>query len=560
MVAFLENPNESAGIKQIIDFLNASSIKYALTVNQTIYASCIQQFWDTVKVKTVNEIIQIQALVDKNKVIVTKASVRCDLQLDDFEGTKCLLISIIFEQLPFMCAKTTAWNEFSSTMASAIICLAINQKFNFSKYIFHNMVKNFEGGVNFLMYPRFVQVFLDKQVGDMSTHTKTYDAPCHTNKVFGNMKRVGKDFSRRVTPLFPTMLVQAQEEVGEGSVNPIDPHHTPTDSQPSISQPQQKQKLRKSKIKIIKVPHPSDFTANVPNEEHVLTPSNDPPLSVLALETTKITQALEIANLKIRVKKIDKKVSKRTHKLKRLYKENDNLIFDTSVFDSEEVVNTAEKEVSTADPVTTTGEVVTTTTLSITTADIEVITVVVITLIPNTSTIVTTIITPEEINLAQEITLAQAFATLKSIKPKVKDVVSPTIATTTITAITIDTRPKARGVVIQEPIPLKMKDQIRLDEELARKLEAEEQEAARLKRKEAKRQEQANIDLINSSDNVQAMIEADQLLAERLLAREQAKLTEEQKASLFMQLLEKRRKFFVAKRAKAKRNKPPTQA
>ncbi|GKC26914.1 hypothetical protein Tco_1034208, partial [Tanacetum coccineum] len=85
MVAFLENPNESAGIKQIIDFLNASSIKYALTVNQTIYASCIQQFWDTVKVKTVNEIIQIQALVDKNKVIVTKASVRCDLQLDDFE-------------------------------------------------------------------------------------------------------------------------------------------------------------------------------------------------------------------------------------------------------------------------------------------------------------------------------------------------------------------------------------------------------------------------------------------------------------------------------------------
>ncbi|GJZ74877.1 putative ribonuclease H-like domain-containing protein, partial [Tanacetum coccineum] len=31
--------------------------------------------------------------------------------------------------------KTTAWNEFSSTMASAIICLATNQKFNFSKFI-----------------------------------------------------------------------------------------------------------------------------------------------------------------------------------------------------------------------------------------------------------------------------------------------------------------------------------------------------------------------------------------------------------------------------------------
>ncbi|GJR95804.1 hypothetical protein Tco_0267978 [Tanacetum coccineum] len=42
-------------------------------------------------------------------------------------------------------AKTTSWNEFSSTMASAIICLATNKNFNFSKYIFDNMVKNLEG-------------------------------------------------------------------------------------------------------------------------------------------------------------------------------------------------------------------------------------------------------------------------------------------------------------------------------------------------------------------------------------------------------------------------------
>ncbi|GJY65936.1 hypothetical protein Tco_0468174 [Tanacetum coccineum] len=56
--------------------------------------------------------------------------------------------------LTFYCAKTTAWNEFNSTMASAIICLATNQNFNFSKYIFDNMVKNLEGEVKFLMYPR----------------------------------------------------------------------------------------------------------------------------------------------------------------------------------------------------------------------------------------------------------------------------------------------------------------------------------------------------------------------------------------------------------------------
>ncbi|GKF38135.1 hypothetical protein Tco_0118196, partial [Tanacetum coccineum] len=55
------------GFGDIIDFLNASSIKYALTVNPTVYESCIQQFWATTKAKTVNEERQIQALVDKKK-------------------------------------------------------------------------------------------------------------------------------------------------------------------------------------------------------------------------------------------------------------------------------------------------------------------------------------------------------------------------------------------------------------------------------------------------------------------------------------------------------------
>ncbi|GJT79573.1 hypothetical protein Tco_1053915 [Tanacetum coccineum] len=106
----------------------------------------------------------LQALVDGKKIIVTEASVRRDLQLNDEEGTDCLPNATIFEELTRMgyeklsqkltfykaffspqwkfliytilqclSAKTTAWNEFSSTMASAIICLATNQKFNFSK-------------------------------------------------------------------------------------------------------------------------------------------------------------------------------------------------------------------------------------------------------------------------------------------------------------------------------------------------------------------------------------------------------------------------------------------
>ncbi|GJZ51419.1 retrotransposon protein, putative, ty1-copia subclass [Tanacetum coccineum] len=150
LVMFLSKPAESEGFEQIVDFLNANPIKYALTINPTIYTSCIEQFWATVKVKTVNGEIQLQALVDGKKIIVSEASVRRDLQLNDEEGTDCLPNATSFEELTRMGAKTTAWNEFSSIVASVIICLVINQKFNFSNYIFESMVKNLENVSGFL--------------------------------------------------------------------------------------------------------------------------------------------------------------------------------------------------------------------------------------------------------------------------------------------------------------------------------------------------------------------------------------------------------------------------
>ncbi|GJT53750.1 hypothetical protein Tco_0988804 [Tanacetum coccineum] len=66
LVAFLEKPEESNRFEGIIDFLNASSIIYALTVNPTVYESCIKQFWATVKAKTVNEERQIQAVTPRH--------------------------------------------------------------------------------------------------------------------------------------------------------------------------------------------------------------------------------------------------------------------------------------------------------------------------------------------------------------------------------------------------------------------------------------------------------------------------------------------------------------
>nr|GEZ24518.1 hypothetical protein [Tanacetum cinerariifolium] len=76
MVANLSKYYASEGFNQILDFLNRSSIKYALTVNPNIYVSCIKQFWNTVVVKRVNDVTRLQALVDKKKVVVTKSAIR----------------------------------------------------------------------------------------------------------------------------------------------------------------------------------------------------------------------------------------------------------------------------------------------------------------------------------------------------------------------------------------------------------------------------------------------------------------------------------------------------
>ncbi|GKD98637.1 hypothetical protein Tco_1382534 [Tanacetum coccineum] len=85
MVAFLSKSIKSDGFEHIVDFLNAHPIKYALIVNPTIYTLCIEQIWSTVKAKTINGEVQLHALVDGKKIIVTESTVRRDLQLEDAE-------------------------------------------------------------------------------------------------------------------------------------------------------------------------------------------------------------------------------------------------------------------------------------------------------------------------------------------------------------------------------------------------------------------------------------------------------------------------------------------
>nr|GEV38282.1 ribonuclease H-like domain-containing protein [Tanacetum cinerariifolium] len=161
-------------------------------------------------------------------------------------------------------------------------------------------------------------------------------------KVFGNIKRIGKGFFGRDTPLFPTMMVQAQEDIvsqlfkdlSRGGVLRIldgwlvEEYRVLRDSARRNKNNQRDRTLRKF-ILVVLV-----------NAKNVPTYSDDPLLSgedsiqlkelmdiytnlqkrVLDLETTKANQEMEIGSLKRRVNKHEKKKGSRTYKLKSLYK------------------------------------------------------------------------------------------------------------------------------------------------------------------------------------------------------------------------------------------------
>nr|GFB21593.1 xylulose kinase-1 [Tanacetum cinerariifolium] len=92
----------SEGFNQVIGLLNASYTKYALTINPHIYVSCIKQFWTTVIVKQSNDVTRLQALVDNKKMVITEATIRDALRLDDAEGVNCLPNKEIFAELARM--------------------------------------------------------------------------------------------------------------------------------------------------------------------------------------------------------------------------------------------------------------------------------------------------------------------------------------------------------------------------------------------------------------------------------------------------------------------------
>nr|GEU47370.1 retrovirus-related Pol polyprotein from transposon TNT 1-94 [Tanacetum cinerariifolium] len=387
------------------------------------------------------------------KIIITKASIRRDLQLANEEGVDCLPNSTIFEQLAFMGPKTTAWNEFSSTVASAIICLATNQKFNFSKWIFDSMIRNLDNvSGKFLMYPRSAML---------------------TN-----------------------------------------PHHTPTILQSSPSQPQKTNKPRKSTRNVTQVPQPSDPMEHVADEtcykelgdslvraattassfgaEHdsgniAKTQSKATPNESSSQRSNlgggpRCQETMRDTTTQTRVKKLEKRNRSRTHNLKRLYKVGLTARVE-SLDDEESLGEDASKQgrikaIDSDEYITMVNDQ----------DDVD------------KDMFDVNVLGREEVFAAawqsesvfnittEELTLAQALKALKTSKPKVKGLVTqePGESTTTTTTISSQqSNDKGKGIMIEEPVKSKKKDQIRFDKEAAKSLQAEFDEEERLARVKA---------------------------------------------------------------------------
>ncbi|GJS69341.1 putative ribonuclease H-like domain-containing protein [Tanacetum coccineum] len=129
-----------------------------------------------------------------------------------------------FQYIVCLSPKSTRFNEFSSNIATALVCLATNRTYNFSKMIFDGMMRNVNSKGKFLMYPRFIEKLLKMSQFGTIKHSKIYPVPFQTQKVFTTLRVNSPSFSGRTVPLFDTMIVQQ----GEGSENQLEPHHTPS--------------------------------------------------------------------------------------------------------------------------------------------------------------------------------------------------------------------------------------------------------------------------------------------------------------------------------------------
>ncbi|GJT32245.1 hypothetical protein Tco_0922664 [Tanacetum coccineum] len=407
------------------------------------------KFWETASTRTLdNGEVEITTTIDEKVKIVTEASIRRHLKLEDSDGITSLPTTEIFEQLSLMGSKKTSWEQFSSNIATAIICLATNKRFNFSKLIFDGMGLVVQGEGSTIP----------------ETEVPQPSSPPHTN-VADEAASTGVDVRHGGAAITVTSL-----DAGQGSGN-ID--KTPT-------MPHNSSLLRVNTLG-------SDEGRMQQNElMDLVTKLSD---RVVALETdlqqTKKVYGAAFIKLIKKVKRLEKKdkLSKSRRKLRLVLsdekgsdsdilapkqgKKIDEIDQDPNIslvqhdtefnfdFNAAKEVSTAEENVSTAEPVSTTGAAVTTASVAISTA------------------------TPTRVSTVNDIA-SESLVYIRRSATKIKDT-RKTIMEESESTMTKTKRQQEQerlgletAVRLQEEFDEEMK--VEADEELAQRLQAEEKE------------------------------------------------------------------------------------
>ncbi|GJT09168.1 hypothetical protein Tco_0843630 [Tanacetum coccineum] len=557
-----------------MDFLTRSSIYYALTVSPIVSISFVEQFWTTAKSRTVNNISYIDATVAGKPVTISEASIRSDLLFDDVDGIDSLNNQAIFDNIQLM-----GYEGDLNTLTFNKALFSPQWKF-----LFHNMNHC------------------------ISSKSTSWD------QIPTNIATTGKNFSRKVTPLFDSMLVQQTEDEGEAL-------ERPSDSQPIPSPP-----------------HPKGSGGNhggQSSSDRSLS-GNEDGLTLQSVKKLKKGVKPLITHHKAWMKsvalktRLARKTSLKKKGVQKEYVSKQGMIsvksskgepsmhkdpaFDDLDVDAMDYMETedaqdegrtssvvleenesSDKEVSTEAPVSTvklnegtdkrnegtdkqdggTNSIkVSTDRQGKGTAD------------QNegksaTQTAPTTTSTPTPTIFGDDETIAQVLITMSQNKQKEKEKgveirnvedtkrPRPTLTRSMLTLKPlpkIDPKDKGKKMIHEEGESDTESDDITeaekkfkmlaKDEEVARKVQEEweaEEEKKRLAEEEA-----TKVALTNEYDFIQARINADKILAEELQKEEREKFTIEQRAKFLHDTIAAQRKFLAQQRSEAIRNKPPT--
>nr|GEU64159.1 hypothetical protein [Tanacetum cinerariifolium] len=443
----------------------------------------------TVAVKSSNDITRLQAIVDKKRVVVTEAAIKDALHLVDAEGVDCLPNEEIFTELARMgyekpTTKLTFYKAFFSSQWKFLIHIILQ-----SMSAKRTSWNEFSSTMN--------------QLGDLSTHSTKYISPALTQKVFANMRRVGKGCSGVETPLFEGMIAAREPKNHDQSIQ------SPT---PLTPPPQQLKIYHQHYKSIHSITHSTysttTTTQDIPSTLQVQSPlpqQQSPPLAqpqgayfpmsllqealdacvaltrhVEHLEHDKVAQDLEILKLKTRMKKL-----REVNRAKDVVKEIEEVreySADTQVegrqadiyhIDIDHTVKVLtmqedESEVHEAVEVSTTAKLIT----GVVAAVSETVSVaaVIPSAVPETisAAVIPTVTAPS-------ITVA---APIKAVVPSTRQkrgvvIKDPEEESSAKNPTETTSKDMGKGILVEEPKSMKKKQQVELDETYARKLQEE---------------------------------------------------------------------------------------